>query len=202
MLITSSLPLEGLASWTCFWLFGLPTKPGTCLMDQSNLCTTSSEDIMTYFFHHAGVSLTHGSLGSVSNKSTILLKNALLLKWLSNWDHCSMVQRVNWAWSTWQSESLQTEKKNLLEQWHMRLCGLLLLLVHGCGLLMIWSPAADLLLLMMAQWKCGDKPVGMIRVREVFEKFKCLPEEVCTLSTGPSCSSRSKGLLLSYRNHS
>ena len=141
---------------------------------------------MTYFFHHASVSLTHGSLGSVSNKSTILLKNASLSKWLSNWDHCSVAQSANRAWSTWESESLQTEKKNLLEQQHMQLCGLLLLLVHGCGLLMIWLPAADLLLLMMAQWKCGDKPVGLIRVREVFEKFQCLLEEVCILGTGPS----------------
>ena len=96
-LMASSSLLEGSTFQMCFWFFGLTTKPGTCLTDQSNLCNTSSENIMTHFFHHASVSLTHGLQGSVSNKSTMLLKNASLSKWLSNQDHCSVVQRVNRA---------------------------------------------------------------------------------------------------------
>jgi ubiquitin C-terminal hydrolase len=82
MLMASSSPLEGSVSRTRFRFFGLTAKPGTCLMDQSNLCTIGFKDILvtTYFLHHANVSVTHGSLGSVSNKSTMLLKNASLSK--------------------------------------------------------------------------------------------------------------------------
>jgi len=68
-----SLPLPGSAPRrTHFCFFGPAANLGTCLIDESK-CFQYDKIIATYLFHQVNVLVTHGSFGSVSKRSTMLL---------------------------------------------------------------------------------------------------------------------------------